>query len=230
MKHPQTASPTLPAGLLAKAAKAVSEPFNTYSHLLGFIAAALGLAWLLELSAGDSRKMVAFTIFMGTMLIQYAMSSALHGLRLKKSRMRLLQRLDHVAIFLFIAGLFSPLCILAADQEAGFRSLAIIWTIATLGVVLKLVWLEAPRWLSILCYQVATIVSYFAAYPFLAEVPAAGAYWLALGGKFYLVGSLFYAFRRPNFLPGIFGHHELLHVFVLAGSACHFMVMLGYTT
>jgi hemolysin III len=167
---------------------------------------------------------------MVTMMIQYAMSTALHGLRLSRWKMRQLTRLDHAAIFLFIAGAFTPVCVLANDHTAGMIAVAAIWALALAGVCLKLFWLDAPRWASTIAFQVVVVVSYFIVYPFLAEIPGQGAYWLALGGKFYLAGSLFYAFRRPNILPGIFGHHELLHFFVLAGSACHYMVMVGYAT
>lgn len=210
--------------------RSLQEPINTLSHALGFLLAAAGLAWLLELSDGDPRKIFAFTVYMVTMMIQYAMSTALHGLRLSRWKMRQLTRLDHAAIFLFIAGAFTPVCVLANDHTAGMIAVAAIWALALAGVCLKLFWLDAPRWASTIAFQVVVVVSYFIVYPFLAEIPGQGAYWLALGGKFYLAGSLFYAFRRPNILPGIFGHHELLHFFVLAGSACHYMVMVGYAS
>ncbi len=210
--------------------RAITEPVNTLSHAFGFFAGAAGLIWLINLSDGDLRKIVAFSVFMSTMMLQYALSAALHGLRLEKWMERQLTRMDHAAIFLFIAGAFTPICLLNSRPEAGMQSLGIIWLMAVAGVGMKLFWLDAPRWVSVLSFQMMVVIAYFIIYPFLAEIPATGAYWLALGGKFYLVGSMFFAFKRPNLIPGWLGHHELWHFFVLAGSACHFMVMLGYAS
>jgi hemolysin III len=210
--------------------KGILEPINTLSHAFGFVAAGIGLIWLLDLSDGDPVKIVAFSVYMTTMMLQYGLSAALHGIRMGKWMSRQLTRLDHAAIFLFIAGAFTPICLLNSNPAAGLQALGVIWAMAIGGVCMKLFWLDTPRWLSVFSYQIMVVIAYFAVYPFLAEIPATGAYWLALGGKFYLVGSMFYAFKRPNLIPGLLGHHELWHFFVLAGSACHYMVMLGYTS
>jgi hemolysin III len=103
-----------------------------------------------------------------------------------------------------------------------------VWGLALCGVLLKLLWMDAPRWLSVMLYLAMGWVAVVAAPAILETVPAGGIAWLLTGGVVYSVGALIYGLKRPNPLPGVFGFHELWHLFVLAGSACHFWAMLRY--
>jgi hemolysin III len=136
--------------------------------------------------------------------------------------------LDHMTIFILIAGTYTPICLLALD--GGWRAglLALIWTLALCGVVLKVLWMDAPRWLSVGIYLAMGWLAVIAASAIFRAIPPGGTAWILGGGLVYSAGALIYGLKRPNLVPGIFGFHELWHLFVMAGSACHFWVMLRY--
>jgi hemolysin III len=139
-----------------------------------------------------------------------------------------LRLLDHVAIFVLIAGTYTPFCLLALDGGWRWGLLALIWGLALCGVLLKLLWMGAPRWLSVILYLGMGWVAVIAAPALLQAVPAGGMAWVLAGGLVYSAGALVYGFKRPNPIPGSFGFHELWHLFVIAGSACHFWAVLRY--
>jgi hemolysin III len=139
-----------------------------------------------------------------------------------------LRRLDHVAIFLLIAGTYTPFCLLALQGAWRRGLLALVWGLALCGVLLKVLWMDAPRWLSVVLYLGMGWVAVVAAPALLQAVPAGGMAWVLAGGLIYSVGALVYGFKRPNPIPGVFGFHELWHLFVVAGSACHFWAVLRF--
>ncbi len=106
--------------------------------------------------------------------------------------------------------------------------LGAVWGLALCGVLLKLFWMEAPRWLSVVIYLAMGWLAVVAASAIFRAVPAGGMAWILAGGLVYSVGALIYGLKRPDPLPGVFGFHELWHLFVLAGSACHFWAILHY--
>jgi hemolysin III len=133
-----------------------------------------------------------------------------------------------MTIFVLIAGTYTPVCLLALDGGWRLGLLGLIWSLALCSVLLKLLWMESPRWLSVVLYLAMGWLAVVAASAIFRAVPAGGIVWLLAGGVVYSVGALIYGFRRPDPLPGTFGFHELWHLFVLAGSACHFWAMLRY--
>ena len=131
-------------------------------------------------------------------------------------------------IFVLIAGTYTPVCLLALEGVWREGLLALIWGLALCGVLLKLLWMGALRWLSVMLYLGMGWVAVVAAPAIFQAIPAGGVAWILAGGLVYSVGALIYALKRPNPIPGVFGFHELWHLFVIAGSACHFWVMLHY--
>jgi hemolysin III len=133
-----------------------------------------------------------------------------------------------MTIFILIAGTYTPICVLAL--EGGWRAvlLGLVWTLALCGILLKLLWMDAPRWLSVGLYLAMGWLAVFAASAIFRAIPAGGIAWIIAGGLVYSAGALIYGLKRPNLVPGTFGFHELWHLFVLAGSACHFWVMFHY--
>jgi len=131
-------------------------------------------------------------------------------------------------IFVLIAGCYTPVCLLVLQGSWRWRLLGLVWSLALCGVVLKSLWMGGPRWLSVTLYMgmrwliVVTIPALSRA------VGLEGIAWSVAGGLIYSVGALIYVLKRPNPIPGVFGFHELWHLFVIAGSACHFWVMLRY--
>jgi hemolysin III len=210
--------------------KRLREPINGITHAAGGLLAALGLGVLLATAASSGRldQLVAFGVFGLSLIALYAASALYHLLPLSPSGVARLRTLDHMAIFVLIAGTYTPFCLLALDGAWRWGLLALIWGLALCGVLLKLLWMDASRWLSVLLYLGMGWVAVIAAPALLRAVPPDGITWILAGGLVYSAGALIYGLKRPNLLPGIFGFHEVWHLFVIAGSACHFWAVLHY--
>ena len=204
------------------------EPVSGLTHLAGVFLALIALVVLLTKAGGRMDQLVAFGIFGLSLIALYSASALYHLLPVSPAATARLRRLDHMTIFILIAGTYTPVCVLAL--EGGWRAglLGLIWTLALCGVALKLLWMEAPRWLSVGVYLAMGWLAVIAASAIFRTIPYGGIAWILGGGLVYSAGALIYALKRPNLVPGVFGFHELWHLFVLAGSACHFWAMLRY--
>ena len=210
--------------------KRLREPVNGLTHAAGGVLALVGLFVLVAsaASAGRMDQIVAFGIFGISLVALYIASSLYHLLPLSPAGVARLRKLDHVAIFVLIAGTYTPFCLLALDGGWRWGVLAVAWGLALCGASLKLLWMEAPRWLSVLLYLGMGWVAVAAVPALLRTLPAGGMAWVLAGGLTYSAGALVYGLKRPNPIPGAFGFHELWHLFVVAGSACHFWAVLRY--
>ncbi len=207
------------------------EPVNGLTHLAGIVLSIIGLVTLLVLSEGEPWRTASFAVYGATLILLYTASTLLHSLRAGPKGRRYLKLFDHAAIFLLIAGSYTPITLVTLQEgyaTLGWTLFGIAWGVALLGVVFKLVWLEAPRWLSTGLYLLMGWLALIAIVPIIQSLPAGGVFWLVLGGLLYSVGAVIYGLKKPNFHPKWFGYHELWHLFVLAGSAAHFMLMLLY--
>ncbi len=213
-----------------KTRKRLREPVNGLTHLTGGLLASIGLIVLLVTAAGEGRtdQLVAFGIFGFSLITLYWASALYHLLPLSPPGVARLRRVDHMSIFLLIAGTYTPFCLLALDGAWRVGLLCLIWGLALCGILLKLLWMEAPRWLSVALYLGMGWVALVAAPALFRAVPAGGMAWVLAGALVYSAGALIYGFKRPNPVPGVFGFHELWHLFVMVGSACHFWAVLGY--
>ena len=206
------------------------EPINALTHFAGILLSLVGLVLLLVLSEGEPWRTASFAVYGSSLVLLYTASTLLHGLKVSPPKERMLRTLDHAAIFVLIAGSYTPITLVTLQRDSaawGWALFGIVWGVAALGVVFKLFWLEAPRWLSTGLYLAMGWMAVFAIQPVSRSLPPGGLFWLALGGFFYSVGAVVYALKKPNLRPG-FGYHEIWHLFVLAGSASHFMMMLLY--
>jgi hemolysin III len=210
--------------------KRLREPINGITHAAGGLLAALGLGVLLATAASSGRldQLVAFGVFGLSLIALYAASALYHLLPLSPSGVARLRTLDHMAIFVLIAGTYTPFCLLALDGAWRWGLLALIWGLALCGVLLKLLWMDASRWLSVVLYLGMGWVAVIAAPALFRAVPPDGIIWMLAGGLVYSAGALIYGLKRPNLVPGTFGFHEVWHLFVIAGSACHFWAVLHY--
>ncbi len=211
-----------------KKKKGLREPVNGLTHLAGALIASVGLVVLLAASAGRADQLVAFGIFGFSLIALYTASALYHLLPLSPAGIARLRRLDHMTIFVLIAGTYTPFCLLALDGIWGVGLLGLIWGLALCGILLKLLWMDAPRWLSVILYLGMGWVALVAAPALFRAVPAGGMAWVLAGALVYSAGALVYGLKRPNPIPGVFGFHELWHLFVMAGSACHFWAVLQY--
>jgi hemolysin III len=210
--------------------KRLREPVNGLTHAAGGVLALVGLGVLLAtaVSTGRLDQLVAFCVFGLSLIALYAASALYHLLPLSPSGVARLRRLDHMTIFVLIAGTYTPFCLLALDGGWRWGLLSLIWGLALCGVLLKLLWMDAPRWLSVVLYLGMGWVAVIAAPALFRAVPPGGITWVVAGGLVYSAGALIYGLKRPNPVPGIFGFHEVWHLFVIAGSACHFWAVLRY--
>ena len=210
--------------------KRLREPVNGLTHLAGALLASVGLIVLLATAvrAGRVDQIVAFGVFGFSLIALYTASTLYHLLPLSPLGVARLRRVDHMMIFVLIAGTYTPFCLLALDGAWRAGLLTLIWSLALCGILLKLFWMDAPRWLSVALYLGMGWVALVAAPALFRAVPIGGMAWVLAGALAYTTGALVYGFKRPNPVPGVFGFHELWHLFVMAGSACHFWAVLGY--
>lgn len=203
----------------------IREPFNGASHLIGLLLGGAGTVMLLRMAQGRE-QLVALSIYGATLILLYGASTLYHTLSLTERQLRALRRLDHIAIYFLIAGTYTPIALITLDSRLGWPLLATVWLIALAGVPFKLFYLDAPVWLSTSTYLLMGYLAMLAMIPLARAVHLGGLMWLLSGGIAYTVGAVIYSRRRPDPFPGVFGHHEIWHVLVLIGSACHFAFMV----
>ncbi len=210
--------------------KRLREPVNGITHLAGAVLAAVALVVLVWMAVIDdnTEQVVAFSIFGASMVGLYLSSALYHILPLPKTGVPIWRRIDHMMIYVLIAGTYTPICLVALRGVWGWGLLTLIWGLALAGVLFKLFWMHAPSWLSITLYIAIGWVAIVAMPEVYSALPSAAVVWILAGGLVYTTGALVLGFERPNPFPGVFGFHELWHLFVLGGSACFFWVMLRY--
>jgi len=199
------------------------ELAHSVTHGLGWAASLVGLVVLVALTSqtGDPWRMVTCAVYASTLVLLYATSTLYHALSTTRAR-HVFQVLDHSAIFLLIAGTYTPFALVSLRGPWGWTVFGIIWVLAAAGVTLKAVF--GPRWpiLSTALYIAMGWTVVIAAKPLIASVPAAGIAWLAAGGLAYTGGVVFYAWGQMRY------SHAVWHLFVLAGSVCHYIAILRY--
>lgn len=207
------------------------EPVNALTHALGVVLGVAGLVMLLVLADGDPLRTAAAVVYGVSLIVLYLASTLLHALRVGSRALRALRIFDHAAIFVLIAGSYTPLTLVTLQEHnrtLGWSLFGVVWGLAFLGVLFKLVWIGAPRWISTGLYLLLGWLAVLAIGPLIAALPATALAWLVAGGLAYSVGAIVYASKRPDPYPRIFGYHEIWHLFVLAGSACHFVLIARY--
>lgn len=204
------------------------DPISGLTHFLGAILGLFGLIYLVVLSNGAAATTIASVSIYGiSMVLLYSASSAYHLLKISPKNMVRLRRLDHAMVPVFIAGTYTPFCLLALKGPIGYAILILVWTLAVAGLFKSLYWVHAPRWVTAGLFVLMGWIIVTAVYP-LAKAVTPTAFWLILGGgMLYSVGALVYAKKWPDPWPKVFGFHEVWHLFVLGGSACHYWAVLS---
>jgi hemolysin III len=198
-----------------------------YFHLAAAFGAAFGLV-LIVLLADSPRALVGGLIFAVSLVLLYTTSATYHTIRWGRRMRAVLKRLDHSMIFVLIAGSYTPFCLPAASDAWGFTVLAIVWSVAAVGVALKIAWPDAPRRLSVGLYMATGWVALVAASELADWFAVLPLVLMAAGGALYSAGGVIYALRRPNPFPRVFGYHEVFHLLVIAGSVVHYTVVAGW--
>ncbi len=199
------------------------EKFNAYSHLAGAVLALVGSVALIVLASldGDPTKVVSVSIYGLTLVLLYSFSTLYHSLRRRAKD--ILRKLDHFSIYLLIAGTYTPFCLVTLRGPWGWSLFGVVWGLAVLGILQELRPANGARILSVVIYVVMGWVVLVAIAPLLRALGPAGFTWLAAGGVFYTAGIVFYALDRR-----ITHAHGVWHLFVLAGSAAHYVAILRY--
>jgi hemolysin III len=204
------------------------EPVNSLTHFAGALLSVVGMIVLIWLTRGRPMQMVAVTIYGTSSILLYSASTLHHGIHAEEPLRRWLKLFDHAAIYVLIAGTYTPVTLIALQGEHapwGWALFGAAWGFALLGLIFKLFWLHAPRFLSTGLYLLMGWLALVAIVPMSQEMSRLGLMWLALGGAFYSIGAVIYALKRPNFFTH-FGYHEVWHLFVLAGSISHFAMIV----
>jgi hemolysin III len=207
-------------------AKHLREPVNGLTHLGGAIAAFFGQFVLLIVSWPVAAKVASVLIYGLSLIVLFSASATYHLAKVKPGVEQVLRKLDHSAIFLLIAGTYTPFCLIAFTGFFRWGLLAIIWTIAFAGILVKVFVIRAPRWLNAGIYVLMGWLCVMAAPQMLSVLPLSALVWLIIGGVVYTLGAVVYATKIFNFVPGKFGFHEVWHILVLLGALSHFISVM----
>lgn len=207
--------------------KKLKDPVSGLTHLLGALLAIPCTVMLIITAAKYATPwhVVSFSIFGASLILLYTASSIYHLLPISEKASNVLRRIDHMMIFVLIAGTYTPVCLVPLRGAWGYSLLIAIWLIATAGIILKAVWIDAPRWLSTSLYVLMGWLIVIAFYPLCNSVSSAARALLIAGGVTYTVGAVIYAVKWPRFNFKWFGFHEIFHLFVMGGSALHIIFM-----
>jgi hemolysin III len=207
--------------------KKLREPVNSLTHWGGAILALAGLVALLIVGWSTPAKIISLTIYGVSLIAMFSASATYHMVRVKEKALEIFRKIDHAAIYLLIAGTYTPFCVNAFSGFWQWGMLGIIWTLAIIGIVVKVFVIRAPRWVNAGIYVVMGWLSIAAAGQILAALPAWVVIWLVIGGVVYTLGAVVYTTKIFNFAPGVFGFHEVWHIFVLLAAIAHFVAVLG---
>lgn len=210
----------------------IREPGSAITHFIGMMLAMFATIPLLVkagLTSGG-RSFMAMAVFMASMVLLYGASAAYHSVNISGKGLRIFRKLDHMMIFVLIAGSYTPVCLIVLGGQQGYTLLSLVWGIALVGMIIKACWITCPKWFSSVIYIAMGWVCLLVFGQLLDTLPTAAFLWLLAGGIIYTVGGVIYALKLPIFnnRHRNFGSHEVFHLFVMAGSICHFIFMYFY--
>lgn len=203
------------------------EPVNSLTHWAGALLALAGLVALLVVGWDTPAKIVSLSIYGLSLIGMFSASATYHMVRVKDRALEIFRKVDHAAIYLLIAGTYTPFCVNAFEGFWKWGMLTIIWSLAVIGIIVKIFYIRAPRWLNAGIYLVMGWLAVAAGGQMLAALPAWVFTWLIIGGALYTVGAVVYITKIFNFKPGVFGFHEMWHIFVLLAAAAHYVAVMG---
>ena len=207
--------------------KVFREPVNSLTHWAGALFALGGLVALLIIGWDTPAKIISLAIYGVSLIAMFSASATYHMVRVKDRALEIFRKVDHAAIYLLIAGTYTPFCVNAFEGFWKWGMLTIIWSLALIGIIVKVFYIRAPRWLNAGIYLVMGWLALAAAGQMLAALPAWVLTWLIIGGVLYTLGAVVYITKIFNFKPGVFGFHEMWHIFVLFAAAAHYVAVMG---
>lgn len=210
----------------------IKEPGSAITHFIGMVMAVIASVPLLIKAAHqpDSIYFIAMSVYAASLILLYAASTTYHTFDISERVNKLLKKIDHMMISVLIAGSYTPVCLIALKGRLGIILLSIVWGIAIAGILIKAFWIFCPKWVSSVLYIGMGWTCVLAFTQLLSNLAPAAFGWLLAGGIIYTIGGVIYALKLPlfNSRHQNFGSHEIFHLFVMGGSACHFIVMYAY--
>ena len=207
----------------------IREPGSALTHFIAMLLALCAAVPLLVRAAVHSgvKSLTAMTVFMISMVLLYAASTIYHSVNCSGRVLRIFRKMDHMMIFVLIAGSYTPICLIALKGHTGKLLCILVWSVALVGIIVKACWITCPKWFSSVIYigmGWLCVLAFSQIFHALSK-PAFG--WLLAGGIIYTIGGIIYALKVPifNAKHKNFGSHEIFHLFVMGGSACHFVTM-----
>lgn len=210
----------------------IREPGSALTHFIAMLLALCAAVPLLVRAAVHSgvKSLTAMTVFVISMVLLYAASTIYHSVNCSGRILRIFRKMDHMMIFVLIAGTYTPVCLLTLPKPSGLMLLAAVWGIALVGIFIKGFWITCPKWFSSVLYIAMGWSCLSVLGQLFSLLPLHAFLWLLAGGLIYTAGGIIYALRLPLFdaRHPMFGLHEIFHLFVMAGSLCHFVFMFCY--
>ena len=210
----------------------IKDPGSAITHFIGMVAAMLAAAPLLVKAYRDDSRLtvISLAVFITSMILLYAASTLYHTLDISPKVNRALKKIDHMMIFILIAGTYTPVCMVVLGDQTGWMLLALVWSIAAAGILIKMCWITCPKWFSSVLYIAMGWVCVLAFTRIVQALPTAAFGWLLAGGIIYTIGGVIYALKLPvfNSRHRRFGSHEIFHLFVMGGSLCHYIVIYRF--
>ncbi|MDY2595904.1 MAG: hemolysin III family protein [Oliverpabstia sp.] len=207
----------------------LKDPGSAITHFIAVILVLIAAIPLLIKAARepDHLHIIALSVFILSMMLLYMASTIYHSLDISDKANRRLRKVDHMMIFVLIAGSYTPICLLALKGNTGKFLCILVWAVALVGILIKALWINCPKWFSSVIYigmGWLCVLAFSQIFHALSR-PAFG--WLLAGGIIYTIGGIIYALKVPlfNARHKNFGSHEIFHLFVMGGSACHFVTM-----
>lgn len=210
----------------------IREPGSAITHFIAMLLALFSAAPLLVRSAlrSDATSLAAMSVFICSMILLYGASTLYHSVNVSGRLLCSFKKLDHMMIFILIAGTYTPVCLITLKGTVGFLLLAAVWGIALTGILIKAFWIYCPKWFSSILYISMGWICLSVIGKLWSLLPLPAFLWLLSGGVIYTIGGIIYALKLPffNARHKFFGSHEIFHLFVMAGSLCHFIFMFVY--
>ena len=210
----------------------IKDPGSAITHFIGMLMAIFAAIPLLLKAALEPSKIyiIAIAVYAASLILLYAASTTYHTFDKSRKVNTILKKIDHMMISVLIAGSYTPICLLVHGGRTGLILLAIVWAFAIAGILIKAFWVFCPKWVSSVLYIGMGWTCVLAFTQLLNTLSPAAFGWLLAGGIIYTVGGVSYALKLPIFnnKHKYFGSHEIFHLFVMAGSACHFVVMYAF--
>lgn len=212
--------------------KHIKDPGSAITHFIGMLMAIFAAVPLLIKAAHEPERiyLISIAVYAASLILLYAASTSYHTFNRSERINTILKKIDHMMISVLIAGSYTPICLLVLKGKLGLTLLAIVWSIAIAGILIKAFWINCPKWVSSVLYIGMGWTCVLAFTQILNSMSPAAFGWLLAGGIIYTIGGVIYALKLPLFnrRHKTFGSHEIFHLFVMGGSACHFIVMYAF--